>query len=223
MIKQQAMRNIVNSCHPQSHRDSVKKFSKNSRRFTTLFKRSMRCLMSLATTAVTVASTMLKLSMSSDDLDWEYTISPSPRIHYCYRWPYQDLFVLRSGHIDPLMLFISVTAGTRADSRPSHTDVNVISIIVLMAPSITATCRCGDDGNSLNTSNTSWAHQNAAETPSKVSNAWVCMLGLKQGGNFRGSFYLTEIKQVHSIVDNLVYNLFLFRMIGTETDVAVAQ
>ena len=109
MIKQQAMRNIVNSCHPQSHRDSVKKFSKNSRRFTTLFKRSMRCLMSLATTAVTVASTMLKLSMSSDDLDWEYTISPSPRIHYCYRWPYQDLFVLRSGHIDPLMLFISVT------------------------------------------------------------------------------------------------------------------
>ena len=41
--------------------------------------------------------------------------------------------------------------------------------------------------------------------------------GLKQGGNFRGSFYLTEIKQVHSIVDNLVYNLFIFRMIGTET------
>ena len=38
--------------------------------------------------------------------------------------------------------------------------------------------------------------------------------GLKQGGNFRGSFYLTEIKQVHSIVDNLVYNLFIFRMIG---------
>ena len=111
--------------------------------------------------------------------------------------------------------------GATADSRPSHTDVNVISIIVLMAPSITATCRCGDDGNSLNTSNTSWAHQNVAETPSKVSNAWVCMLGLKQGGNFRGSFYLTEIKQVHSIVDNLVYNLFLFRMIGTETDVAL--
>ena len=42
--------------------------------------------------------------------------------------------------------------------------------------------------------------------------------GLKQGGNFRGSFYLTEIKQVHSIVDNLVYNLFIFRMIGTETE-----
>ena len=36
--------------------------------------------------------------------------------------------------------------------------------------------------------------------------------------NFRGSFYLTEIKQVHSIVDNLVYNLFIFRMIGTETE-----
>ena len=139
--KRGTKRNIVNNCHPQSPPDSVKKFSKNSKRYTTLSKRSMKCLMSLAT-AVTVVFTLLKLSMSSDDLDWEYTISPSARIHYCYHWPYQDLFVLRSGHIDTLGLFISVTTEAPTDSRPSHTDVNVRSIIVLMAPSITATCRC---------------------------------------------------------------------------------
>ena len=28
--------------------------------------------------------------------------------------------------------------------------------------------------------------------------------GLKQGGNFRGSFYLTEIKQVHSEDDKII-------------------
>ena len=32
-----------------------------------------------------------------------------------------------------------------------------------------------------------------------------------------------KVYREQKIVDNLVYNLFLFRMIGTETDVAVAQ
>ena len=93
-INHPTARNPVTNCHPQSLRDSVKRSCRSSKHFTTLSKRSMKCSMNHATTVVTLVFTLLKLFMSSDDLDWEYTISPAPCIHYCYLSGLSGLFVL---------------------------------------------------------------------------------------------------------------------------------
>ena len=98
-ISHPTARNSVTNCHPQSLRDSVKRSYRSSKHFTTPSKRSMKCSMNhvtAATTVVTLVFTLLKLCMSSDDLDWEYTPSP-PHIAsiIAISQPYQGLFVLR--------------------------------------------------------------------------------------------------------------------------------
>ena len=154
-IKHQPVTNILRNCHPRSLHDSAKKYSRSWRHFTTLSKRSIIWSMSRAATVaqqIIRVFTSLKLFMSSDDLDWEYTLLPLLS-HPLLLSPGLIRVCLYSKVVTPrwsASLIHQCYNGGHWVPTPTYTDVNVKSIIVLMAPSDRN--QPADIGSSLNTS-----------------------------------------------------------------------